>query len=413
MSGKIFTVSSCDFVRLGSIHRTVLVLAALMISLSVGDMSRLLALVLFVSSALPVFALDMAPITQELEDYFVKHLKADRVPGGAVVIVQGDEVKLLSLYGVRKQGERSKVDENTVFRLASVSKTFAGELTAIMVEQEYLNLDDAVADFLPDFHYKDRRASQQLQVKHLLSHTTGMVHNVYDNLLDAHKPLSKIYPMFERLDPLCMPGECYGYTNLMFGLIEPILEQVGKKDYYQLMQQNVFDPLEMQDASLGMKSYLRTDNRATPHVRGKKRWYPREVELDYYRVLPAAGVNASISDISQWLKAQLGGYPEVISPYVLDTVSTPRIETKRDLRRKYWRKKLKRADYGLGWRIFDYDGEELVYHSGWVKGFCAELAYSKKHNIGIGLLINGESSVGSRIVTHFWDQVQKQVNNPS
>ncbi|MDG3087841.1 hypothetical protein P7F88_17905 [Vibrio hannami] len=54
-------------------------------------------------------------------------------------------------------------------------------------------------------------------------------------------------------------------------------------------------------------------------------------------------------------------------------------------------------------------GEELVYHSGWVKGFSAELAYSKEHNIGIGLLINGESSVGSQVVTHFWDSVLKQL----
>ena len=161
-----------------------------------------------------------------------------------------------------------------------------------------------------------------------------------------------------------------------------------------------------------MKNYLRVENRAAPHVRGKKRWYARQVEQDYYRVLPAAGVNASISDIAQWLKAQLGAQPEVLSPEVIETVSTPRIETKRDMRRKYWRKKLQRADYGLGWRIFDYDGEQLIYHSGWVKGFCAELAYSKKHNIGIGLLINGESSVGSRVVTHFWDEVLEQLETP-
>jgi beta-lactamase class C len=67
------------------------------------------------------------------------------------------------------------------------------------------------------------------------------------------------------------------------------------------------------------------------------------------------------------------------------------------------------VDYGLGWRIFNYGGEELIYHSGWVTGFSAELAYSKRHNIGIGLLINGESSVGSQIVTHFWDDVLEQV----
>ncbi|WED24866.1 beta-lactamase family protein [Vibrio sp. JC009] len=371
-------------------------------------MFRLVAALTF-CAAFSSHALDLSPVTRDLNGYFSQQLKKDKVPGGALVVVQGDKVQLLSLYGVRKQGERSKVDENTVFRLASVSKTFASELAAIMVKEHKLNWDDPISNYLPEFRYKNLEASNQLQVQHLLSHTTGMVHNVYDNLLDAHQPLSKIYPMFERLEPLCMPGNCYGYTNLMFGLIDPILKQSANKNYSELMQQKVFDPLEMTDASLGMQSYLHSDNRAAPHVRGKTRWYARKVELDYYRVLPAAGVNASISDMGQWLKAQLGGYPAVISPDVLETVSTPRIETKRDMRRKYWRKKLKRADYGLGWRIFNYGGEELIYHSGWVTGFSAELAYSKKHNIGIGLLINGESSVGSRIVTHFWDEVLKQL----
>ncbi len=373
-------------------------------------MFRLLVALLF-STAFSCYALDFSPVTSNLDSYFSSQLKKEKVPGGALVVVQGDKVKLLSLYGVRKQGERSKVDKNTIFRLASVSKTFAGELTAMMVREHKLKWTDPVSHYLPTFHYKNLEATNQLEVQHLLSHTTGMVHNVYDNLLDAHQPLSKIYPMFDRLEPLCMPGNCYGYTNLMFALIDPILQQATNKDYKQLMQQKIFDPLKMKDASLGMQNYLRNADRASPHVRGKKRWYAREVEQDYYRVLPAAGVNASISDIAQWLKAQLGVYPAVIAPSVLKTVSTPRIETKRDLHRKYWRKKLKRADYGLGWRIFDYAGEELIYHNGWVTGFSAELAYSKKHNIGIGLLINGESSVGSRIVTHFWDELFKRIKN--
>ncbi|MGX9417927.1 serine hydrolase domain-containing protein [Vibrio sp. WJH972] len=373
-------------------------------------MFRLLSTLFFLSS-FSCYALDLSPVTANLDSYFSKQLKNDKVPGGALVVVQGDEVKLLSLYGVRKEGEKGKVNQNTVFRLASVSKTFAAELTAILVEEKKLNWDDLINDYLPEFSYKDAKASSQLQVQHLLSHTTGMVHNVYDNLLDAHLPLSKIYPAFNKLEPLCIPGNCYGYTNLMFSLVDPILEQSTNQNYTQLMQDKIFAPLAMNDASLGMEAFLSNSNHATPHVRGKKRWYSREVEEDYYRVLPAAGVNASINDMAQWLKAQLGEYPEVISPAVLETVSTPRIETKREMTRKHWRKKLQRTDYGMGWRIFDYGGEELIYHNGWVTGFSAELAYSKKHDIGIALLINGESSVGSLIVTHFWDEVLKKVEN--
>ena len=79
---------------------------------------------------------------------------------------------------------------------------------------------------------------------------------------------------------------------------------------------------------------------------------------DYYRYSPAAGVNASSKDMILWLRAMLGEMPQVISPQLIEKVTTAQVVTKRELYRKGWRKYLKSAHYGLGWRIYNFEGHE-------------------------------------------------------
>ena len=119
---------------------------------------------------------------------------------------------------------------------------------------------------------------------------------------------------------------------------------------------------------------------------------------------PAAGVNASINDLAKWLIANLGYKPEVLSPLLLSELTTPRIRTKKDLRRRFWRDHLTDAHYGYGWRIYQFNGHPIIYHSGWVAGFRAEIGYSPDLDIGFAIVINAESNVISKISSQFWLQ---------
>ena len=131
-------------------------------------------------------------------------------------------------------------------------------------------------------------------------------------------------------------------------------------------------------------------------------WRTVEVEDDYYKVAPAAGVNASITDLSKWLIANMGHQPEVLSPQLLTELTTPRIKTKKDLRRRHWKKYLTDAHYGYGWRIYQFNGSPIIYHSGWVSGFRADIGYSPALDIGFAVLINAESNVINKISSDFW-----------
>lgn len=349
-----------------------------------------------------------APVTQvavEFDRYFEQQLAEHLIPGGVYAIIEGDQIVRVRGIGVRARGSEDTVDPYTVFRIASVSKTFAAGLAAVLADQGHFSWDDPVINYVPDFSFRSPRFNQGLQVEHLLSQSTGVMPNAYDNLIEANVLPDRIIPHFKKIDPMCNPGDCYGYQNVLFSLIEPIVQQTTQKDYTTLMQELIFTPLQMPTASVGMDPFMATENKALPHVRARGGWYQSTVVPSYYRFAPAAGVNASAMDLSHWVMAQLGHYPDVMPEHILAHITDKRVRTSRDLRRGHWRQFIQDAHYALGWRVYQFGDEELVYHGGWVRGFRADVAYSKDRQIGLVILLNAESNIVSELSTFFWSKV--------
>lgn len=345
-------------------------------------------------------------LDRDFDTEFRRTLEKAGIPGGAYAIVRDGHIIHAGGYGVRLSGSDDPVTADTVFRVASVSKTFAAQLTGMLVREDKLHWDDTLNLFLPDFRFKPGDHVTALQIRHLLGQSSGIVPNAYDNLLDADVPLDNILPRFSKLEPVCAPGQCYTYQNILFSLIDPVIQQATDLSYSALVQQRIFQPLHMQHASLGLEAFLATDDRALPHVKRNGAWVPTEVKKGYYQVAPAAGINASANDLGLWLLAQMGHRPDVVSPELVAQLTEKHIRTPRDLHRRHWRDMdLTDAHYGMGWRIYQVGGEEIYLHSGWVKGYVADVAYSRARRTGLVVLLNAESGVISEITTRFWKDV--------
>ena len=335
--------------------------------------------------------------------YAQKKLKNKGIPGAALSIVNINNADYIHTMGVTKIRNGQKVNKHTRFRLASVSKTFAGSLSAKLANEGLLELDKPVSDYLSDFKntvYKD-----DLKVFHLLSHSSGLVPNAYDNLIESQMDYPDIVQKLLTVKPICKPGECYGYQNVMFSLIDDVILQSTHKNYAQWLREAIFDPLKMSDASLGFEAMVEDKNFALPHIRGTKRWYSAKLKKNYYKVGPAAGVNASASDMAIWLKAQLGSYPDVLSLDALAKQTRPYTYTKKERYRRVWKKHVNNAYYGLGWRVYDYAKETLYYHSGWVQGYRSDVVVFPHLNIGFSLIVNAETGVINELTTEFIDRV--------
>lgn len=346
--------------------------------------------------------------TAAYDRLFRTSMQDKKIPGAAYAIVEMGEPLKVGTFGTRAKGRKLPVTEDTVFRLASVSKTFSASLVAKLVEEGQLSLDTKVAPFVPVFQLKKKGHAEKLELSHLLSHTVGLTPNSYDNMIEDGWDLPKILPRFKRLAPICAPGKCYGYQNIAFSLVEPIVEATVEDEFNSLMQERILTPLGMQTASIGMKGYLEKDDRAHPHVNTRRGWYRTKVKPHYYNVSPAAGVNASINDMVKWVESYLGWYPEVISPGVIDMVTEKRVRTKRELYKRQWRPYLEDAHYGLGWRIYDFGEHEIVMHAGGVSGFRSIVSFSEEYGVGLVILMNAESRVIDDLTAQFWDTQFKE-----
>jgi len=119
--------------------------------------------------------------------------------------------------------------------------------------------------------------------------------------------------------------------------------------------------------------------------------------------LPAAGVNASISDMSQWLLALLGYRPEQLPDTVRNTLATPLIYTPLKARyTRYW-KPFRERYYSLGWRIYHYQDRTIVYHGGYIRGYRAEIGFCPEEDVGIAFLQNSPNGLASKCVPAFFD----------
>jgi beta-lactamase class C len=333
-------------------------------------------------------------------------LGEERVPGAAYAVVAEGRVLRIGGYGHTALNGDRPVDPNTVFRLASVSKGFAGTLAALIAHEGGFTLEEPITQYRPDF--KIMAPAQTITIRHVLGQMTGLIPNAYDNLIEAGKTLDEIIPHFETLAPICQPGNCYTYQNNTFSLIEPVLVNVTHTPYAELLARRFFDPLEMRHASLGYDSFVSNDNRAEPHIRDRAQgWRQGKVSPNYYRVAPAAGVNASAADMAEWLIALLGHRPDVLPQEVVELATTPNIRTRNDLNRNYWRGHLTDAHYGLGWRVYRFGDEPLIYHGGWVSGYRADISLSRTRDVGLVILTNAENNIVSELTVAFWAPILK------
>ena len=345
--------------------------------------------------------------TQEnkwIDDYLTSvatQAKKVNIPGFAVVVVKKGQPAQFKYYGVTKRGGTA-IDKDTKFRLASVSKTFTATLIAKQNSLDTLSWQSPLSSLTPNFTF-DNYAETPILLRHLIGQSAGFMPNAYDNLIEANYKRPRILRELGKLDSICKPGYCYTYQNALFGLLE---------EYYKLQDSSfakelsslLITPLKM-NASVGRAALEETENWARPHAAvSRTKWRKVSVKDDYYRFSPAAGINASISDMEIWVRAMLLEYPNVVSANMVEQMTQPRVQTRNELRRREWRKHLKSAHYGLGWRVYNFDGTDINYHGGWVQGYRADVAFSPSLNTGIAILMNAESNIINTITAQFWEQ---------
>ena len=332
----------------------------------------------------------------QLDDALQRAMDSGDFVGLAVAVVRDGETKFLKTYGVKEIGGDDAVTPDTLFRIASLSKGFASSLTGLAVSEGKLSLDAHATDFAPTLALAGG-AEKSLTLSHLLSQRTGLPPNAYDNLLEAGVPPEKILPQYRKVRPICGVGKCYTYQNITYDIAGRAVSAAYGEPYADLVAERLFTPLGMHTASIGSAGLTRTGDWARPHLRDRQKskdaphnpWHVVAVKEPYYGTPAAGGVNASITDMTQWLKAQMGEAPEVLSPAVLNLIHSPQVNTPSETRRmRSVLQNLASSQYAYGWRVYDYGGKRVIAHGGSVDGYGAQIAFIPELNAGIVVLAN-------------------------
>lgn len=343
----------------------------------------------------------------EFEDYVAKKI-APFVPGVAVVIVSGGQIKSLNGYGVRRAGTRETITPDTVFRLASLSKAVAATSASVLVNEGKIGWDTTITSVLPDVTFSNARYGKQLTFRHVLSQSSGLPRHTYSHFIDAGKSYADSVARLRYVNFVCPPGKCFAYQNVPYSLAGDMIKKKSGMSFEQYTEEKIFDPLGMRSASYGLTSYNASPNRAAPHVNNGKRWIPTAVAGNWYRVAPAAGVNASIVDMSRFLLAQMGKRQDVLPLAVLDPIQS-RV-TKNTPAQNYYgvRKAVGNTAYGMGWRVFDYGrNKNFIHHGGHVKGFRTEMVFNRDLQIGMVFLSNSETRLARDVIFKFLDSYER------
>lgn len=350
-------------------------------------------------------AVDTAAVVADAGRWLDAVETSGQVAGLAVAIVKDDTVVLERVAGYADWSTQTPVTATTVFRLASLSKGFASALAALVVGEDRLRWDTRIAELLPTFTLADIEGSQRLTVRDILSQRVGLPSNTYDRLLEADEPYPLLVERLKEVPLVCSVGACYGYQNISFSLIGDVTYAATGDFFYHQVEKRLFHPLGMTTATYGRDGLENSASWARPHRRIGDRFQSFQPKENYYRIAPAAGVNASIRDMEEWLIAQMGGRPGVLPLPILDQMHSPQIPTAHEQTTTPWRRgRLLAAHYGLGWRIFDYAGETMVFHAGAVQGYRGMVGFLPKYRFGIVMLWNSESPLPSGLLPMVMDR---------
>lgn len=335
-------------------------------------------------------AIHLEEVLAKFQAYVEVTMDTLNLPSVAYAIVKDGKVIQQYVKGSRRLGTQDSINENTIFRTASISKSFAAVLASVLVDKGLFDWEDSIKTLEPNFRLKSSSHAKKITVRHILSHTSGLRKYALSRTIQSGKSFREVFKALREASIEAQPGEIYAYQNAIYSVISNVVKRKTGYSYEKMLDSLIFKPLNMPTACTGYKGMMATENRASPHIKkSKTEWRPVDVRTKWYNVMPAAGVNASLADMTIWLKAMLGEYPDVISKQALADVFKPNIPMNEDSDYyENWAPGIAQASYAMGWRSFDFRGKQIIYHGGWVRGYRPEMGFCPKEGIGLVLLTN-------------------------
>jgi CubicO group peptidase (beta-lactamase class C family) len=323
----------------------------------------------------------------EIERFVQDEMAAQRIPGLALGIVEGDRIVYVRGFGTADDSG-TEVTPQTPFIIGSVSKSLTALAVMQLVEANKIELDAPVQRYLPWFRVADEKASAEITVRHLLNQTSGLSTKTGRSFQgDGDTSDTALEQAVRKLDSAAVTapvGSKHQYSTINYSVLGLIVQTVAGQSYERYVQTRIFDPLQMRN-SYTSEAAAEPQGLATGH----NYWFgrPRAADLPYNRgLVPAGFLISSAEDMTHYLISQLNGGrydgTSVLSPEGIDELHRPAVQTPE-------------ADtsYGMGWFVGPVNHIPAIHHQGETLNFHANVVLIPQSRRGVVVLMNAENNL--------------------
>ncbi|MEO6546586.1 MAG: serine hydrolase [Ferruginibacter sp.] len=335
-----------------------------------------------------------------------KVLKVFDVPGIAVAVVKDGKIVHAKGYGLRSLNTKEKVDEHTLFGIASNSKAFTVAALGILVDEGKLSWDDKVTDFIPEFRMYNPYVTEDFTVRDLLTHRSGLGLGAGDLMFwpDSNDFTKKdIIHNLRYLKQVSGFRTKYDYDNLMYIVAGEVIARVAGTSWENFIETRILQPLQMTETATNFKQVKNKGNVIDPHapVDG----IVKVIRRDWSEVANSAGgIYSNILDMSKWVIMQMnnGKYGEgmakqLLSERVHEEMWTPQTIIPVRGSNIY---NTHFSSYGLGWFLSDVKGWLQATHTGGLAGIVTQVTLLPEMKLGIIVFTNQQSGAAFSSITN-------------
>jgi len=369
------------------------------------NLSKVSVLLLFICSINSLLIKAQVITSEEIDSLVEKTIKTFEVPGIAVAVIKDGTVIHSKGYGVSSLNSNKKVDENTLFAIASNSKAFTTASLGILVDEEKLNWDDRVIDYIPEFRLYNSYVTGEFTIRDLLTHRSGLGLGAGDLMIfpdSSDFSIDELIHNLRYLKSISGFRTKFDYDNLLYIVAGEIIARVSGKSWEEFVEERIMKPLEMYNSAGNFSRLKDYSNIADAHapVNGKV----KVIDSYYLQLTSAAGgIYSNVNDLSKWVIMHLnkGKFGKDLSKTLVSEKNHREMWAPQTIMRtgKNGQYNTHFKAYGLGWGLRDIKGYLQVSHTGGLPGMVTQVTMMPELNLGIIVLTNQQSGAAFTSIT--------------
>jgi CubicO group peptidase (beta-lactamase class C family) len=329
------------------------------------------------------------------------------LPGIAIVVIKDDKPIFLRAYGMADREAGIKADTDTLFYIASSTKSYTALVAAMLDKEGKIKLSDPVTKYTPGVRFKSE-IPDKIAVRDLLTHTSGLRNGALINRLAFTGQIDQ-----SEIDRVFAEGTTfnassfgtYNYTNLGYNIYGLALHYHLNRKWQDLLQERIFTPAGLEHTTAYVsKARAKKYKIAAPYIvdsdaANAGKMVRSQLEKTDDNMQSAGGIFTSISDMGRWLNLNMNGgklggkqivpvdlISQAQTGYTKSTRNDPPFSGD--------------GEYGLGWQIGKYRNEKVIYHHGGYPGYRSHVSFMPDKKVAVGVLVNNDA-LGGRIADVF------------